>query len=81
MINRYRWHEVLAIYAGIGLLMVFLLAPFVEAARVSVSPLDQALPRVGIRFLVFDEAPDPALIGGLRRLAPEVPGIWIYELP
>ena len=47
----------------------------------SVSPLDPALRRVGVRFLVFDEPPAPALVPGLRRVAPDVPAMWIYELP
>ena len=49
--------------------------------RWSVSPHDPALRRVGIRFLAFDAPPDPAMVDGLRRVAPEVPRIWIYELP
>ena len=55
--------------------------PDIGLLRWSVSPLDPALRRVGVRFLAFDEAPDPALVGGLARIDPEVPGIWIYELP
>ena len=43
MIARYRWYEALGIYAGIAVLMAFILAPFIEAAKVSVSPLDHLL--------------------------------------
>ena len=46
-----------------------------------VSPLDPGLRKVGVRFLVFDEAPEAAVVGGLRRIDASVPGIWIYELP
>jgi multiple sugar transport system permease protein len=38
-IERYRWHEVLGIYAGIGVFLLFLLAPFVEGFLVSLKPL------------------------------------------
>ena len=55
--------------------------PDVGLLRWSVSPLDPALRKVGVRFLVFDEAPDAAMIGSLRRIVPNVPGIWVYELP
>ena len=47
----------------------------------SVSPLDPGLRKVGVRFLAFDEAPEAAMVGGLRRIDSNVPGIWIYELP
>ena len=47
----------------------------------SVSPLDPGLRKVGVRFLVFDEAPDAETVHGLRRIVPKVPGIWVYELP
>ena len=39
MIDRYKWHEVAAIYAGILLVMFFLLAPFIEGFLVSMKPL------------------------------------------
>ena len=55
--------------------------PDVGLLRWSVSPLDPALRRVGVHFEVFDEEPDGALVAGLRRILPAVPGIWIYELP
>lgn len=41
MIDRYRWHEVLAIYAGIFVFLFFLLAPFLEGFLVSLKPLAQ----------------------------------------
>jgi multiple sugar transport system permease protein len=43
MIQKYRWHEKLGIYAGITVLLVFILAPFVEAAKVSISPMEHLL--------------------------------------
>ncbi len=39
MIDRYTWYEVVAIYAGIALVMFFLLAPFIEGFLVSLKPL------------------------------------------
>lgn len=39
MIDRYRWYEYIAIYAGIALFMSFVLAPFVEGFLVSLKPL------------------------------------------
>lgn len=39
MINRYRWYEVISIYAGIFLFLTFILAPFVEGFLVSLKPL------------------------------------------
>lgn len=39
MINRYRWYELIAIYAGILLFLTFILAPFVEGFLVSLKPL------------------------------------------
>ncbi len=47
----------------------------------SVSPTDPALRKVGVRFVAFDEAPDPAMVAKLRRVAADVPKIFIYELP
>jgi multiple sugar transport system permease protein len=39
MIDRYTWYEVVAIYAGIAVVMFFLLAPFIEGFLVSLKPL------------------------------------------
>jgi len=39
MINRYRWYELISIYAGIFLFLTFILAPFVEGFLVSLKPL------------------------------------------
>ena len=39
MINRYRWYEIISIYAGIFLFLTFILAPFVEGFLVSLKPL------------------------------------------
>ncbi|PDT52996.1 MULTISPECIES: carbohydrate ABC transporter permease [Sinorhizobium] len=39
MINRYRWYELVGIYAGIFVFLSFILAPFVEGFLVSLKPL------------------------------------------
>jgi multiple sugar transport system permease protein len=39
MIDRYTWYEVVAIYAGIALLMFYMLSPFIEGFMVSLKPL------------------------------------------
>lgn len=39
MIDRYSWLETVGIYAGIFLLMSFILAPFIEGFLVSLKPL------------------------------------------
>ena len=41
MINRYKWYETLAIYAGIALFLIFILCPFVEGFLVSLKPLSR----------------------------------------
>lgn len=41
LINRYRWYEYVAIYAGIAVFLTFVLAPFVEGFLVSLKPLSQ----------------------------------------
>lgn len=49
MINRYRWWELVIIYAGMALFLVFMLAPFVEAFMVSLRPLNEVF-RIPYRF-------------------------------
>ncbi|MEY9627606.1 carbohydrate ABC transporter permease [Sinorhizobium fredii] len=39
MINRYRWYELVGIYAGIFVFLSFILSPFVEGFLVSLKPL------------------------------------------
>lgn len=41
MIDRYRWYEVVALYAGLALFLIFVLSPFVEGFLVSLKPLSQ----------------------------------------
>ncbi|MFQ8429994.1 carbohydrate ABC transporter permease [Amaricoccus sp. W119] len=41
MIDRYRWWEVIGVYAGIAAFLFFMLAPFLEGFLVSLKPLSQ----------------------------------------
>ncbi len=41
LINRYRWYEMIGIYAGVLVFLTFVLAPFVEGFLVSLKPLSQ----------------------------------------
>ena len=41
MIDRYKWYELVGLYAGIALFLAFVLAPFVEGFMVSLKPLSQ----------------------------------------
>ncbi|PZO66696.1 MAG: ABC transporter permease [Paracoccus denitrificans] len=50
MINRYRWWELVLIYAGMAVFLIFMLAPFVEAFMVSLRPLNEVF-RIPYRFV------------------------------
>jgi len=41
MIDRYKWYEVVGLYAGIAVFLFFVLAPFIEGFLVSLKPLAQ----------------------------------------
>ena len=41
MIDRYKWYEIVLIYAGMALFLFFILAPFIEGFLVSLKPLSQ----------------------------------------
>lgn len=41
LINRYKWYEILGIYCGIAVFLIFVLSPFVEGFLVSLKPLSQ----------------------------------------
>lgn len=53
MIDKYKWYEKIALYAGMAVFLVFLLAPFAEALMVSLRPID-AVFRVPYRFFTAD---------------------------
>jgi multiple sugar transport system permease protein len=41
MIDRYKWYELVALYAGMAVFLFFVLAPFIEGFLVSLKPLSQ----------------------------------------
>ena len=41
MIDRYKWYEIIGMYAGMALFLFFILAPFIEGFLVSLKPLSQ----------------------------------------
>ncbi len=55
--------------------------PDTGSIRWLISPLDPGLKILGVRYVLFDEAPDPALAAKLRPLSLGTPGLWAYALP
>lgn len=53
MIHKYRWWELVLIYAGMALFLMFILAPFVEAFVVSLRPIE-AVFRIPYEFISED---------------------------
>ncbi|MBF0679964.1 MAG: carbohydrate ABC transporter permease [Devosia sp.] len=45
MIDRYKWYEIAALYAGMAVFLFFVLAPFIEGFLVSLKPLAQLFSR------------------------------------
>lgn len=72
MINRYRWYELVSIYAGIALFLTFVLAPFVEGFLVSLKPLSQLFSSP-YRFL-----PENGSFEAYRTMWVSVPGFARY---
>jgi multiple sugar transport system permease protein len=72
MINRYRWYELVGIYAGIAVFLTFLLAPFVEGFLVSLKPLSQLFSSP-YRFL-----PENGSFEAYRTMWTSVPGFAWY---
>ena len=72
MIDRYRWYEMVAIYAGIFLFLFFVLAPFIEGFLVSLKPLS----------LLFSSPysfwPKNGSITAYITMWQNVPGFWRY---
>ncbi|GGD99263.1 ABC transporter permease [Aureimonas endophytica] len=71
-INRYRWYEIIAIYAGILVFLAFLLAPFLEGFLVSLKPLS----------LLFSSPyrfwPENGSFAAYRTMWESVPGFGWY---
>ena len=74
MINRYKWWEYIAIYAGIALFLSFILTPFVEAFVVSLRPLDSVF-SIPYRFISEDMS-----FEAYFSMWKSVPLLWLYIL-
>ncbi|TWB48005.1 carbohydrate ABC transporter membrane protein 2 (CUT1 family) [Rhizobium sp. ERR 922] len=72
MINRYKWYELISIYAGILLFLTFVLAPFVEGFLVSLKPLSQLFSSP-YRFI-----PENGSFAAYRTMWTSVPGFGWY---
>ena len=72
MVNRYRWYELIGIYAGILVFLTFILAPFVEGFLVSLKPLSQLFSSP-YRFI-----PQNGSFEAYRTMWVSVPGFALY---
>lgn len=72
LMYRYKWYEIVAIYAGIALFLSFILAPFVEGFLVSLKPLSQLFSSP-YRFW-----PENASFEAYRAMWVSVPGFARY---
>ncbi|MBW9051391.1 carbohydrate ABC transporter permease [Rhizobium mesosinicum] len=72
LINRYKWYEVVGIYAGIMVFLTFVLAPFVEGFLVSLKPLSQLFSSP-YRFI-----PENGSFEAYRTMWVSVPGFGRY---
>ncbi|QWW72052.1 carbohydrate ABC transporter permease [Rhizobium sp. WYJ-E13] len=72
LINRYKWYEVVGIYAGILVFLTFVLAPFVEGFLVSLKPLSQLFSSP-YRFI-----PENGSFEAYRTMWVSVPGFARY---
>jgi multiple sugar transport system permease protein len=72
LINRYKWYEVIGIYAGILVFLTFVLAPFVEGFLVSLKPLSQLFSSP-YRFI-----PENGSFEAYRTMWVSVPGFGRY---
>jgi multiple sugar transport system permease protein len=72
MIDRYRWYEYLAIYAGIALFLFFVLAPFIEGFMVSLKPLSRLFSSP------YSFWPKEGSLTAYFTMWESVPGFWRY---
>ncbi|MCJ8141260.1 carbohydrate ABC transporter permease [Falsirhodobacter halotolerans] len=72
MIDHYRWWEVVGIYAGIVLFLIFILAPFVEGFLVSLKPLSELF------STPYSFWPENGSFAAYRTMWTSVPGFWRY---
>lgn len=74
MINKYRWFEIVGIYAGIATFLTFILAPFLEAFLVSLRPMSQVF---SVPYRVFTEGMS---FDTYFSMWSSVPMLWRYIL-
>jgi multiple sugar transport system permease protein len=74
MIDRYKWYETVAIYAGILLLMFFVLAPFIEGFMVSLKPLSRLFSSP------YSFWPENASFEAYRTMWVSVPNFGLYVI-
>ncbi|WP_431323016.1 carbohydrate ABC transporter permease [Rhizobium sp. YTU87027] len=72
LINRYKWYEMIGIYAGVLVFLTFVLAPFVEGFLVSLKPLSQLFSSP-YRFI-----PENGSFEAYRTMWVSVPGFARY---
>lgn len=72
MIDRYRWYETAAIYAGIFVFLSFVLAPFVEGFLVSLKPLSSLF------STPYNFWPERGSFDAYITMWQSVPGFWRY---
>ena len=72
LIHRYKWYEIIGIYAGILVFLTFVLAPFVEGFLVSLKPLSQLFSSP-YRFI-----PENGSFEAYRTMWVSVPGFARY---
>jgi multiple sugar transport system permease protein len=72
MLNKYRWWELVLLYAGMAVFLTFVLAPFVEAIAVSMRPLD-GLFNIPYQFITEDMS-----FENYFTMWRSVPLLWLY---
>jgi len=72
LINRYKWYEMIGIYAGVLVFLTFVLSPFVEGFLVSLKPLSQLFSSP-YRFI-----PENGSFEAYRTMWVSVPGFARY---
>jgi multiple sugar transport system permease protein len=72
MIDRYKWYEYLAIYAGIFVFLFFVLAPFIEGFMVSLKPLSRLFSSP------YSFWPEQGSLTAYFTMWESVPGFWRY---
>jgi multiple sugar transport system permease protein len=72
MIDRYKWYEYTAIYAGIFVFLFFVLAPFIEGFMVSLKPLSRLF------STPYGFWPEQGSLTAYFTMWQSVPGFWRY---